>query len=66
MLLRYIFDYNAMAGNECVPPLKSVPETHIVFELVFERLHLSRAETMPPQQAGAPARISRQGGGLFR
>ena len=24
------------------------------------------AETTPPQQAGAPARISRQGGGLFR
>ena len=28
--------------------------------------NVSRAETTPPQQAGAPARISRQGGGLFR
>ena len=26
---------------------------------------LSRAETTPPQQAGAPARVSRQGGGRF-
>ena len=26
---------------------------------------MSRAETTPPQQAGAPARVSRQGGGRF-